>query len=232
MVSHRHYQHEAPMGCDNGIPEYKHYTSSASAFLKEEGFGLGSSPGLRSLPPGPERDFLTLSWGPIIYRTSYAPDTKRLLPVFLRCLNDAVGQSSRPEASVDHGGGCGPNSLSPFSCRRTAWPNFISPRRTLLAMATAVVGRLSLMPQPTQRNTDRDCAFDRLLDLFLSEKLLVENYPQQLGRGRRFNCITVHNHLTLKLFAFFPVYVNEYDFLGCETRPIRRAHAPIKNAFR
>lgn len=133
------------MGCDNGIPEYKHYTSSASAFLKEEGFGLGSSPGLRSLPPGPERDFLTLSWGPIIYRTSYAPDTKRLLPVFLRCLNDAVGQSSRPEASVDHGGGCGPNSLSPFSCRRTAWPNFISPRRTLLAMATAVVGRLSLV---------------------------------------------------------------------------------------
>jgi hypothetical protein len=33
--------------------------------------------GLRSLPPGPERDFLTLSWGPIVYRTSYAPETKR-----------------------------------------------------------------------------------------------------------------------------------------------------------
>ncbi|KAJ5361632.1 hypothetical protein N7541_002476 [Penicillium brevicompactum] len=95
MISQRHYQHEAPMGCNNGMPEYKNYTSSASAFLKEEVFGLGSSPGLRSLPPGPERDFLTLSWGPIIYRTSYAPDTKRLLPVFLRCLNDAVGQSLR-----------------------------------------------------------------------------------------------------------------------------------------
>ncbi|CAI7566345.1 unnamed protein product [Penicillium bialowiezense] len=95
MISQRHYQSGAPMGCDNGMPEYKHYTSSASAFLKEEVFGLGSSPGLRSLPPGPERDFLTLSWGPILYRTSYAPDTKRLVPVFLRCLNDAVYQSLR-----------------------------------------------------------------------------------------------------------------------------------------
>ena len=81
------------MGCDNGMPEYKHYTSPASEFLKEEVYRLGSSPGLRSLPPGPERDFLTLSWGPIVYRTSYAPETKRLLPVFLRSLNDSVSQS-------------------------------------------------------------------------------------------------------------------------------------------
>ncbi|CAG8235421.1 unnamed protein product [Penicillium salamii] len=95
MISKRHYQPLAPMGCDHAMPEYKHYTSSAEEFLKEEVFSLGASPGLRSLPPGPERDFLTLSWGPILYRTSYAPDTKRLLPVFLRCLNDAVGQSLR-----------------------------------------------------------------------------------------------------------------------------------------
>jgi hypothetical protein len=40
--------------------------------------------GLRLPYPGPERDFLTLSWGPIVYRTSYAPETKRLLPVFMR----------------------------------------------------------------------------------------------------------------------------------------------------
>jgi len=93
MINKRHYQPQAPMGCDNGMPEYKHYTSPASEFLKEEVYRLGSSPGLRSLPPGPERDFLTLSWGPIVYRTSYAPETKRLLPVFLRSLNDSVSQS-------------------------------------------------------------------------------------------------------------------------------------------
>ncbi|KAJ5312655.1 hypothetical protein PENANT_c007G06187 [Penicillium antarcticum] len=69
------------------------YASPASTFLKEEVYRLGSSPGLRSLPPGPERDFLTLSWGPIVYRTAYGPDTKRLLPVLLRSLNDSVSQS-------------------------------------------------------------------------------------------------------------------------------------------
>lgn len=89
------YQNSAPMGCDNGMPEYKHYTSPASDFLKDEVYRLGSSPGLRSLPPGPERDFFLLSWGPIVYRTSYAPDSKRLLPVFLRSLNDSVGRSLR-----------------------------------------------------------------------------------------------------------------------------------------
>ncbi|CAI7595240.1 unnamed protein product [Penicillium crustosum] len=77
------------------MPVPKHYTSPASVFLKDEVYRLGAVPGLRSLPPGPERDFLTLSWGPIVYRTSYAPETKRLLPVFLRCLNNSVQQSLR-----------------------------------------------------------------------------------------------------------------------------------------
>lgn len=77
------------------MPVPKHYTSPASVFLKDEVHRLGAVPGLRSLPPGPERDFLTLSWGPIVYRTSYAPETKRLLPVFLRCLNNSVQQSLR-----------------------------------------------------------------------------------------------------------------------------------------
>ncbi|OQD62861.1 hypothetical protein PENPOL_c011G07280 [Penicillium polonicum] len=77
------------------MPESKHYTSPASIFLKDEVYRLGAVPGLRSLPPGPGRDFLTLSWGPIIYRTTYAPETKRLLPVFLRHLNNSVYQSLR-----------------------------------------------------------------------------------------------------------------------------------------
>jgi hypothetical protein len=40
-----------------------------------------------------QRDFLTLSWGPIVYRTSYAPETKRLLPVFMRYLNSSVARA-------------------------------------------------------------------------------------------------------------------------------------------
>ncbi|KAJ5581565.1 hypothetical protein N7535_000185 [Penicillium sp. DV-2018c] len=75
------------------MPEPTQYKSPANLFLEEEVYQLGSCPGVRSLPPGAERDFLTLSWGPIVYRTSYAPETKRLLPVFLRCLNDAVSRS-------------------------------------------------------------------------------------------------------------------------------------------
>ncbi|KAJ5089232.1 hypothetical protein N7532_007916 [Penicillium argentinense] len=66
------------------------FTSPANEFLQQEVYRLGTSPGLRSLPPSPDRDFLVLTWGPIVYRTSYVPDSKRLLPVFLRCLNDAT----------------------------------------------------------------------------------------------------------------------------------------------
>lgn len=69
------------------------FTSSADTFLQEEVYRLGLSPGLRSLPPGRERDFLVLTWGPVIYRTTYVPESKRLLRVFLRCLNNAISQS-------------------------------------------------------------------------------------------------------------------------------------------
>ncbi|KAJ5161935.1 hypothetical protein N7492_007327 [Penicillium capsulatum] len=71
----------------------KTYTSPASQFLQDEVYRLGSSPGFRSITPGPSRDFLVLTWGPIIYRTSYEADSKRLIPVFLRSLNDAVSRS-------------------------------------------------------------------------------------------------------------------------------------------
>ncbi|KAJ5774978.1 hypothetical protein N7457_009874 [Penicillium paradoxum] len=81
------------MQCHKPMPDPNHYISPANLFLKEEVYRLGAGPGLRSLPPSPERDFLTFSWGPIVYRTSYAPETKRLFPVFLRCLNDAVNRS-------------------------------------------------------------------------------------------------------------------------------------------
>lgn len=62
--------------------------SAASRFLQSEVYRLGAQPGLRSLPQTPDRDFLTLTWGPIIYRTTYAPESDRLLPIFLRALND------------------------------------------------------------------------------------------------------------------------------------------------
>lgn len=63
-------------------------SSAASRFLQSEVYRLGAQPGLRSLPQTPDRDFLTLTWGPIIYRTTYAPESDRLLPIFLRALND------------------------------------------------------------------------------------------------------------------------------------------------
>jgi hypothetical protein len=95
MLSSRHYDTQVgpTLGYSNPTPEPTQYTSPANVFLEEEVYQLGSCPGVRSLPPGAERDFLTLSWGPIVYRTSYAPETKRLLPVFLRCLNFAVNRS-------------------------------------------------------------------------------------------------------------------------------------------
>lgn len=75
------------------MAEQETFSSPADIFLQQEVNRLGLSPGLRSLPPGPERDFLVLTWGPVIYRTSYVPESKRLLPVFLRCLNDAISRS-------------------------------------------------------------------------------------------------------------------------------------------
>ncbi|KAG0158442.1 hypothetical protein PDIDSM_5956 [Penicillium digitatum] len=97
MISSKQYNIEiAPkLGGDDTVAVPRHYTSPARVFLQEEVYRLGAAPGLRSLPPGPERDFITLSWGPIVYRTSYAPETKRLLPVFLRCLNNSVHRSLR-----------------------------------------------------------------------------------------------------------------------------------------
>jgi hypothetical protein len=69
------------------------YTSPAQTFLQEEIYRLGTSPGLRALPAGPIRDLIVFSWGPIIYRTCYTPETKHSLPIFLRCLNNAVRKS-------------------------------------------------------------------------------------------------------------------------------------------
>ncbi|KAJ5819186.1 hypothetical protein N7474_004777 [Penicillium riverlandense] len=75
------------------MAEPEDFRSPANLFLQQEVYRLGSSAGLRSLPQGPERDFLTLTWGPVVYRTTYAPECKRLLRVFLRCLNDAISHS-------------------------------------------------------------------------------------------------------------------------------------------
>ena len=74
-------------------PNYYH--SAANTFLQKEVYRLGTEPGLSSLPPGPERDFLVLTWGPIVYRTTYAPDTERLIPVFLRALNEEMASNLR-----------------------------------------------------------------------------------------------------------------------------------------
>lgn len=75
------------------MAEPEHFRSSANYFLQHEVYRLGSIPGLRSQPHSPSRDFLILTWGPIIFRTSYAPETDRLLRAFLKCLNDAVSRA-------------------------------------------------------------------------------------------------------------------------------------------
>ena len=97
MISPRHHgsQMAPKFGGDKQTPVPKQCTSPASVFLREEVYRLGALPGLRSLPPGPERDFITLSWGPIVYRTSYSPESKRLLPVFMRYLNHSVSRALR-----------------------------------------------------------------------------------------------------------------------------------------
>ncbi|OJJ74233.1 hypothetical protein ASPBRDRAFT_39347 [Aspergillus brasiliensis CBS 101740] len=64
--------------------------SPASTFLHTELYHTASQPGLRSLPPSPSRDFLTLTWGPIIYRTTYAPSSNKLLSNFLHSLNTEI----------------------------------------------------------------------------------------------------------------------------------------------
>ncbi|KAJ6160467.1 hypothetical protein N7470_003863 [Penicillium chermesinum] len=69
------------------------YKSPANAFLREEVYKLGSSRGIRSMPPGPRRDFLVLTWGPVVYVTSYPTKSKPLLHSLIRCLNDAVRTS-------------------------------------------------------------------------------------------------------------------------------------------
>lgn len=73
--------------------EPPNFRSPANLFLQKEVYRLGSQPGLRSLPQNPERDFLTLTWGPVIYRTTYAPDSQRLILLFLRGLNEAIRKS-------------------------------------------------------------------------------------------------------------------------------------------
>lgn len=74
----------------NPAAELPDFESAANLFLQSEVYRLGSQPGLSSLPPGPERDFLNLTWGPVVYRTTYAPDSQRLFLLFLRSLNESI----------------------------------------------------------------------------------------------------------------------------------------------
>jgi hypothetical protein len=73
--------------------EPPNFHSPANIFLQKEVYRLGSQPGLRSLPPSPERDFITLTWGPVIYRTTYAPESQRLILLYLRGLNEEIRKS-------------------------------------------------------------------------------------------------------------------------------------------
>ncbi|PWY84201.1 hypothetical protein BO83DRAFT_413690 [Aspergillus eucalypticola CBS 122712] len=76
--------------------EGKDPTTPASTFLQTELYHTASQPGLRSLPPSPSRDFLTLTWGPIIYLTTYTPSSSNnLLSPFLQSLNTEIHHAIR-----------------------------------------------------------------------------------------------------------------------------------------
>mgnify|MGYP006876448345 FL=1 len=89
------------------------------------------------------------------------------------------------------------------------------------------------MPQPAQSDSDLDRAFDRLLDVLLLAKLLVEHHPEKVSHGRRFDCLPVYNHLTMKLLASFPSDASQFGYLGCKARPSSTGHASnAGNVFR
>ncbi|KAI3013243.1 hypothetical protein CBS147346_246 [Aspergillus niger] len=67
----------------------------ASTFLHSELYHTASQPGLRSLPPSPSRDFLTLTWGPIIYLTTYTPASNKILSSFFQSLNAEIHDAIR-----------------------------------------------------------------------------------------------------------------------------------------
>lgn len=69
------------------------FNSPANKFLQSQVYSLGEHRSLTDLPPGPERDFLTLTWGPLVFRTTYAPGSDRLFPLFLRVMNEAFRQA-------------------------------------------------------------------------------------------------------------------------------------------
>lgn len=70
------------------------YYSAANTFLQKEVYRLGVERELRSRPPGPERDFLTQTWGPVVYCTTYAPpDSERVILHFLDALNNEIVNS-------------------------------------------------------------------------------------------------------------------------------------------
>ncbi|OJK04495.1 hypothetical protein ASPACDRAFT_19843 [Aspergillus aculeatus ATCC 16872] len=78
---------------DNNNDQPLNHASSptpAANFLTTEIYNIGAQPGIRSLPPSPERDFLALTWGPVVYRTAYSARSDRLLPVYLRALSYEV----------------------------------------------------------------------------------------------------------------------------------------------
>ena len=69
------------------------FNYSANSFLQSQVYSLGEHRGLTDLPSGPERDFLTLTWGPLVFRATYAPGSDRLFPLFLRVMNDAFREA-------------------------------------------------------------------------------------------------------------------------------------------
>lgn len=66
------------------------FNTPANNFLHSEVYRLSTEPGLGRLPQSADRDFVTMTWGPIVFQTTYAPESQEMLRVFLRALNEEI----------------------------------------------------------------------------------------------------------------------------------------------
>jgi hypothetical protein len=75
------------------------------------------------------------------------------------------------------------------------------------------------LSQSPKCDIDLGGSFDGLLYVFLPSKLMIEDYPQELGRCRWLDGITIHDKLALVLFFPLPGNVNEFGLFCREAGP-------------
>jgi hypothetical protein len=75
------------------------------------------------------------------------------------------------------------------------------------------------LSQSPKSDIDLRGSFNGLLYVFLPPKLMIEDYPQELGRRRWLDSIAIHGKLALALFFPLPGNVNEFGLFRSEAGP-------------